>query len=104
MASRRLPALCVLVQIRLCFITILSLFLYSFVMIIHVFKITTFHLNQSIIRAMCNIASVEDGTWPFFLVFGPKNEQEKKKHVEMFAQIGVKDYEFVENPRSLYAV
>lgn len=103
MASRHLPALCVLVQVRLCFITILSLFLYSFVMIIHVFKITTFHLNQSIIRAMCNIASVEDGTWPFFLVFGPKNEQEKKKHVEMFAQIGVKDYEFVENPRSLYA-
>ena len=71
-------------------------------MIIHTFKLTTFHLNKTLIRAMNKVSFNISEITPYFLIYGSFNEIEVKKHIELFKQSRITNYYFAYNPKMLY--
>ena len=71
-------------------------------MIIHIFKLTTFHLNKTLIKAMHKVSSNISEISPYFLIYGSFNEMEVRKHIELFKQSRITNYDFAYNPKMLY--
>ena len=71
-------------------------------MIIHIFKLTTFHLNKSLIKAMNEISQSDSEITPYYLMYGLRDEVEVKKHIALFKQLGIINYSFVHNAKTLY--
>lgn len=71
-------------------------------MLIHVFKITTFYLNSTLIKSFSAISPKDSPMRPYYLIFGRGDKNSKEKHENLFAKINVVDYSFIESLYSLY--
>lgn len=71
-------------------------------MIIHTFRLTTFHLNKTLIKAMQDISSNKSELSPYFLIYGSYDRVEVEKHVELFRQSNIANYYFAYNIKMLY--
>lgn len=71
-------------------------------MIVHTFRLTSFHLNKSLIRAFNEISTNNSAIVPYFLIYGTYIETEVKKHLDLFDQLGITNYYFSHSIKELY--
>lgn len=71
-------------------------------MLIHVFKITTFYLNSTLIESFNAISPEDSSMRPYYLIFGKGDIKGKEKHENLFAKINTSDFSFIEDLYSLY--